>query len=55
MPTAISLNNLSYSISGIDILRSLDLEITGQSYFAHSAFCPDTYYRILLNVINSMS
>ena len=32
--TAISLCNLSYSISGIDILRGLDLEIPDQSYFA---------------------
>jgi len=32
--TAISLSNLSYSISGIDILHSLDLEIPEQSYFA---------------------
>jgi len=34
MSKAISLGNLSYSISGIDILRTLNLEIPEQSYFA---------------------
>lgn len=34
MSQAISLGNLSYSISGIDILRTLNLEIPEQSYFA---------------------
>ncbi len=34
MNQAISLGNLSYSISGIDILRTLNLEIPEQSYFA---------------------
>ncbi len=34
MSQAISLGNLSYSISGIDILRRLNLEIPEQSYFA---------------------
>ena len=34
MITAVSLSNLSYSISGIDILKALDLEIESESYFA---------------------
>jgi ABC-2 type transport system ATP-binding protein len=34
MNTAISLSNLSYSISAIDILSNLNLEIPEQSYFA---------------------
>jgi len=34
MSKAISLSNLSYSISGLDILRALNLEIPTESYFA---------------------
>jgi ABC-2 type transport system ATP-binding protein len=34
MAKAITLSNLSYSISGIDILRGLDLNIPAESYFA---------------------
>jgi ABC-2 type transport system ATP-binding protein len=34
MTKAISLGNLSYSISGIDVLRGLDLDIPTESYFA---------------------
>jgi ABC-2 type transport system ATP-binding protein len=34
MTRAVSLSNLSYSISGADILRQLDLEIPAESYFA---------------------
>ena len=34
MTKAISLSNLSYSVSGIDILKSLSLEVPANSYFA---------------------
>ncbi len=34
MKTAVSLSNLSYSISGIDILNSLSFEVSASSYFA---------------------
>lgn len=34
MTTVVSLSNLSYSISGVDILRTLNFEIPTNSYFA---------------------
>jgi len=34
MHSALSLSNLSYSVSGFDILKTLDIEITVNSYFA---------------------
>lgn len=34
MTNALSLSNISYSVSGVDILRTLNLEIRGNSYFA---------------------
>ena len=34
MDSILSISNLSYSVSGIDILKALNLKITEQSYFA---------------------
>lgn len=34
MPNALSLSNLSYSVSGLDILKTLNIEIPANSYYA---------------------
>jgi ABC-2 type transport system ATP-binding protein len=54
MTTAISLSSLSYSISGIDILRNLNLEIPEQSYFAIAGINgagKSTLIKLLLDLI----
>jgi ABC-2 type transport system ATP-binding protein len=54
MSKAISLSNLSYSISGNDILRALNLEIPAQSYFAIAGINgagKSTLIRLVLDLI----
>ncbi len=54
MSQAISLSNLSYSISGNDILRTLNLEIPVQSYFAIAGINgagKSTLIRLVLDLI----